>query len=131
MAKRGVGRPEAIDKDTLRELEGYFADGASDEMACFLANIAPSTLYLYQTKHPELIERKAWLKEQVRYQARKNIRDKIRGGDTETSKWLLERRDKEYKPKSDLTTDDKPIPLLAYVQNNHLIDQITQPEEKD
>jgi hypothetical protein len=113
-----VGRPTVMDENTLQILEGYFADGASDELACFLAKISTSTLYNYQNEHPEFLDRKNYLKEQVRFQARKNIRKKIESEDIETSKWYLERKDKEFKQKSDITTDDKPIAILQNVSTD-------------
>jgi hypothetical protein len=108
-----VGRPRAIDENTLPILEGAFADGATDKEACFIANIGESTLYKYQTENPEFIERKAMLKDMTKYQARKNVREAIISNDKDMSKWFLERRDKEYKPKSDLTTDDKPLQIYG------------------
>ncbi len=106
------GRPTVMDENTLQLLEGYFADGASDKLACFLANISESTLYNYQNDNPEFLERKEFLKDQVKFQARKNIREKIKAEDIDVSKWYLERRDKSFKPKSDITTDDEPLPIL-------------------
>jgi hypothetical protein len=108
-----IGRPTVFDELTLQKLEGAFADGASDKLACFLAEISESSLYNYQNEHPEFLDRKKYLKDQTRFQARKNVRKKVEDGDIDTSKWLLERRDKEFKPKSDLTTDDKPIPMYG------------------
>lgn len=108
-----IGRPTVFDEMTLQKLEGAFVDGASDELACFLAEISESSLYNYQKEHPEFLERKKYLKEQTKFQARKNIREAVKEGDLETTKWFLERKDKEYKPKSDVTTDDKPIPIYG------------------
>jgi len=86
------GRPTVIDENAIRILEGAFADGASDEMACFLANVSTTAFYQYQKKNPKFKERKAFLKEQVKYQAKKNIRDAIAAGDIHQSNWYLERK---------------------------------------
>lgn len=102
-----IGRPPAMDEDTLRILEGAFADGATDELACFLAQISPSTLYLYQSEHPEFSERKKYLKDQTKFQAKKNIRNAIENGDLDTSKWYAERKMKdEFSQRQEMTGAD-------------------------
>lgn len=109
------GRPKIIDETTLKVLEDAFSNGASDIEACFLADISNQTLYNYQKENPEYLERKRALKDMIKYQAKvkvKNSIDKELGCDT--AKWYLERRDKEFKPKSDLTTDNQPLPLAGF-----------------
>lgn len=90
-----TGRPTVMYEMTLYKLEGAFADGASDELACFLANISPATLYNYQKEHPEFLERKKFLKDQTKFQAKKNIREAIAKGDLNMSTWYAERKIKE------------------------------------
>lgn len=130
----GPGRPTVMDENTLRILEGAFADGASDKLACFLANIAESTLYKYQVDNPGFLERKEYLKDQVKFQAKKVLREAINSGDKETAKWYLERRDKEFKQKADLTTNDKDIPSpiiqIDALQPNNSNKQNTSTEEE-
>lgn len=104
--------------ETVKVLEEAFSNGASDLQACFIANISKQTLYNYQEIHPEFVDRKEALKDMIKYQAKSKIRRAIEMGDDvkealETSKWYLERKDKEFKPKSDVTTDDKPIAILT------------------
>ena len=58
----------------------------------------------------------------------------IENGKAETAKWYLERRDKDFKPKNDLTSDDKalPTPLLAYeVLNNQCDKKDNEPNEEN
>ena len=102
-----VGRPTVFTDDTLKILEGAFADGATDEFACFLAQISPASLYNYQNENPEFLERKKYLKDQTKFQAKKNIRKAIESGDLETSKWYAERKIKEeFSPRQEMTGKD-------------------------
>jgi hypothetical protein len=97
-------------------LEDAFSNGASDVEACFLANISHQTLYNYQAEHPEFVERKEGLKDMIKFAAKQKVKRAIETEQTpETSKWYLERKDKEFKSKTDITTDDKPIPIYGGV----------------
>lgn len=103
-----------MDENTVKILEDAFSVGASDIEACFLANISKQTLYNYQKKNPSFVDRKMALKNMPKYKAKKNIVREIEKGDKETSKWYLERKDREFKNKTDITTDDESInPLLV------------------
>lgn len=90
-----VGRPPSITKDVLQKLEEAFSNGATDTEACFIAGIAPATLYSYQVENPEFTERKAALKEMIKYQAKVVLKEKIVAKDAETAKWYLERKGKD------------------------------------
>lgn len=91
-----VGRKPSIDESTLKQLEGAFANGATDVEACFLAKISHQTLYNYQKEYPEFIERKEGLKNMIKYIAKQKVKQTI---ETElgcdTSKWYLERKGKD------------------------------------
>lgn len=109
MAENNVGRPHSIDELTLKKLEDAFSNGATDREACFLANISQQTLYNYQKEHPEFIERKQALKDMPKYKAKQVVVKAIQEGDKQQANWYLDRRDKDFKPKQDITTDDKPL----------------------
>lgn len=113
-----TGRPTVMDKLTLQKLEEAYSNDATDVQACFLANIAPATLYNYQKEHPEFIERKHALKDMTAYQAKIVVRESIVNNDKETSKWYLEKKEKSFKPKQDITSDDKPLPLLYGISSD-------------
>ena len=105
------GRPTVFDETTLQKLEIAFSNDATDEQACFIANISPSSLYNYQKKNPEFLERKKALKSMVSYQAKANIRNAVFGDDIkeklETSKWLLPKKEKkEYSDRIEHTGED-------------------------
>jgi ACT domain-containing protein len=88
------GRPTVMTPETIDKLEEAFSNGATDQEAIFLANISKSTFYDYCQANPEFSERTDALKEMVKYQARKNVVEKIREGDIAQSNWYLERKAK-------------------------------------
>ncbi len=90
------GRPEKIDATVLQKLEDAFSNGFPDREACLYAGIAPGTLYNYQLKHPEFIERKEALKLTPNLKARRAIVDAL-GDPNHAWKWL-EKKDPELKP---------------------------------
>ena len=98
--KSNAGAPPKMTEATLKILNDAFLVGASDERACFKAEIHPSTLYNYQHKHPEFIEYKKALKEDLRFRARINISKDVDSGNVDTSKYVLDRTDPDFKPKN-------------------------------
>ena len=46
-----VGRPTVMTDEVIRILEEAFSNDATDEQACFLANISPSSLYKFQEEN--------------------------------------------------------------------------------
>lgn len=111
----GVGQPTKMTEATLKLLDECFANGATDIQACFIANISTQTLYNYQHEHPEYVERKQALKDMISYQAKIKVKSAIDNEDKpDTAKWYLERKDKEFKNKQDLTSNDEQLqPVLV------------------
>jgi hypothetical protein len=72
-----MGRPTAFTKEVLQKLEYAFSIDSTDEEACFYANIAPSSLYNYQSSHPEFLERKQALRQRPVFVAREEVRVRI------------------------------------------------------
>lgn len=68
-----IGRPTVMTENVVNKLEEVFAIGGTDAEACFYANISKQTLYDYQEKHPEFIDRKEALKEKPFLKARQTI----------------------------------------------------------
>lgn len=106
-----AGRPKVMKESVLQKLEEAFSNGASDKEAIFIAGISSATFYSYCQAHPEFLERKEQLKDMIKYQARKNIKNKIFDGDLDTSRWYSERKMKEeFSTRSELTgSEGKPI----------------------
>ena len=101
-----VGRPTVMTEEVLQKLEYAFMRGLSDVEACLYANIATSTLYNYCNDNPDFMERKEELKKHPTAQAKLNVTEAIENGDTDISKWYLERRAKdEFSTKQEISAD--------------------------
>ena len=113
--KSKAGRPAIVDEIVLQKLEEAFSIGATDIEACGRAGISTSTLYNYQEAHPEFLERKNYLKDMPKYQARYNIVEAIKEGDKDMSKWYAERKVKEEFSTRQETTGKDGEPLSAAI----------------
>lgn len=115
-----VGRPTVMDELTLKKLDECFANGGTDIQACFIANISTQTLYNYQHEHPEYIERKQALKDMIAYQAKLKIKHDLETElGSKTAQWYLERKDKDFKQKTDITSNDESLqPVLVKFIND-------------
>ena len=104
---KSVGRPTVMTTVTVNKLEQGFINGLSDVQACRYAGISRTTLFNYQEENPEFINRKEGLREDVKMHAKLNIAKKVMGtgkgdGDIDTSKYVLDRTDPDFKPKNKL-----------------------------
>jgi hypothetical protein len=75
--KHNGGRPTKMTTDIVKKLEDAFCVGATDAMACFYAGISRQTLYNYQEKHPDFVDRKEALKKWMDMRALMNIRNRL------------------------------------------------------
>ena len=105
-----VGRPTIITQDVLNKLEEVFALGGTDKEACLYANISHQTLYNYQDKNPEFVERKEALKETPLLKARRTV-EKSLENDVNSAWKYVERKDKELHPqqKVDVTSNGETV----------------------
>lgn len=114
--KNPVGRPTKLNSLTVKKLEEAFALGCTDEEACFYADISKVTLYKYQDKHPEFINRKEALKLRPVLQARQNVVQNLKT-DVKNAQWYLERKTKEFKQRHDVTSDDEKLEGLVIIKD--------------
>lgn len=114
-----AGRPTIMTPETVKILEDAFSVGATDLEACFLANISKQTLYTYQDKYPEFVDRKEALKNMPKYKAKKVVAGKIEEGDEKVAQWYLERKGKDdgfsSKQEIDHTSKGEQITGFNYV----------------
>ena len=108
------GRPSVMTEKVIAELKGAFAVGATDSQACFYAEIDESTFYRYCEKTEGFREEMNRLKEKPILKAKTNIVTKLLGGDTEVSKWYLERRARaEFATRQEIgNSDGVPFQLI-------------------
>ena len=102
MTKSNVGRKTVMTPETLRKLEEAFKLGCTDEEACLNADIAMSTLYLYQSENSKYVERKKLLKKTPTFRARKCVVRDLESNSTIAIKYLERKEKKEFSPKSEL-----------------------------
>ena len=107
-------RPTVMTPEVIAKLEEAFSWGCTDIEACLWADIAEKTLYLYQEKHPEFIQRKNALKETPVLLARKSVVMKL-GRDPRLSMDYLSRKRKDEfstKTEQDLRVKELPKPIM-------------------
>ena len=114
-----VGRPTVMTKETLNKLEEIFALGGTDLEACFYAGISRQTLYDYQEKNPEFIDRKEGLKSKPILKARMTIVDSL--DDPKNSQWYLERKSKDEFSTKQIIDDNR---------NDNTIEELKKLNEK-
>ena len=103
--KSNAGRKSIIDELTLKKLEEGFSMGLTDTEASLYANISSRTLYNYQEKFPEFVQRKEQLKDNTKMHAKVNVHKAIKKGDEFNSRWYLEKKDDSFNPKSKVDQD--------------------------
>ncbi len=97
----------------MKQLKESFRDGLNNGDACLDANISEKTFYTVMGKNPNLKRYFELLQKNISKIARQNIATKIKKNDTELSKWYLERKDKSFKQKTDITSDDQKIGITV------------------
>ena len=106
--KKTAGRPTVMTQDVVSKLEEAWSMGCSDLEACLFADISKQTLYDYQAKFPEFVDRKERLKESLVLKARAVIANSLNNKDENTAKWYLERKKKdEFSTKVENETEIK------------------------
>lgn len=109
-----VGRPTVMTELTLSKLEEAFSVGATDLEACFFANISKDSLYRYQKENPEFSERKEALKNNLKFQTKKNIAKFLQEGDKDMTKWYGEKKmSDEFKNKREVDINLKKLEEMS------------------
>lgn len=86
--------------ETLRKLEDAFCYGMTNREACFVTGISESLFYEVCSNNRQLSERFKLLQDSPRIQALRNVVDEINKGDVKLSQWYLERRDRDFNPRT-------------------------------
>lgn len=123
-----VGRPTVMTQETVNKLEEVFAIGGTDEEACFYANISRQTLYDYQSKHPEYIDRKEQLKQKPFLKARQTIVKSL-----ETPQYAFEymkrKKKDEFSERQEYTgKDGEPIAKSPMFEDKVIMDKVNELE---
>lgn len=111
-----MARPTVMTPEVIARLEEAFAWGCTDREACLWADIAVSTLQLYQDRKPEFIERKEMLKDTPIRLARESVVGGIKKDPDLALKFLERKKKDEFSLRSELTGKDGkdlPTPILG------------------
>jgi len=124
-----IGRPEIIEGPILQKLVDAFSLGCTDEEACIYVDISMATLYNYQERHPEFVERKKLLKQRPFLKARNTVVKAL--DEPDHAEWYLERKGRDEfgaKTKIDYTQTDATSGTNAEIVKNALL--AMPPEER-
>lgn len=109
-----MARPTVMTKEIIDKLEYAFSLGCSDNEACLHAGIAPKTLYNYQEKNPEFLQRKQLLKDSPIFLARQSVLKGLKNDPDLALKFLERRKKDEFSVKSETDINVRmPKPLLG------------------
>lgn len=97
------GRPTIVTDEVILKLEEAFALGCTDLEACFFAKISKSTLYNYQDKNPEFLERKEALKESPVLLARQSVIKEMQTDGNLALKFLERKKKDEFGVRTELS----------------------------
>lgn len=107
-------RPSVMTKRVLDKLEEAFSLGCTDLEATLYANISPATLYNYQEKNKEFLERKMQLKETPILKARASVIKSLQDNPELALKFLERRKKDEFSLKYDFEHSLRTIsPILG------------------
>ncbi|WP_299081645.1 hypothetical protein [uncultured Paraglaciecola sp.] len=108
MAKSNAGRPTVMTDEVVAKLEEGFELGFNKTEACLHAGIARSVLYDYIDATKGYSDRIDVLRTRPSMKAKRVISGAMDQGDAQTARWLLEKTNKDYNPKTQLdhTTSD-------------------------
>lgn len=96
-----MARPTKMTAKVIAKLEEAFAFGCTDLEATLYANIAPATLYNYQEKNKEFLERKVQLKETPILKARASVIKSFENNPELAMKFLERRKKDEFSLRRD------------------------------
>lgn len=102
------GRPTVMTEEIVAKLEYGFMKGLNVTECCHYADISRSAFYDYLEIHPEFSDRIEELKSNPSTRAKLNVVEAIENGDTDLSKWWLERKNRdEFSTKQEVSADVK------------------------
>lgn len=107
-----IGRPTVMTPEVLEKLNTAYSNGAGDKLAARIAGVSYDALNDYCNKNPKFYAYKEKLKATPSLKALNNINKALVDGDIETSKWYLERAEKDAFGKQTQITGKDGDPLI-------------------
>ena len=110
------GRPSEMTDEKVKKLEEIFALDGTIEEACFYTDISKTTYYNWLDKNPKLVNRFAELRLSPVLKARRTVVNDLKNYQNAMD-YLKRQRKKELGDTIDVTSGNKPIPLLTGINN--------------
>lgn len=101
--------------ETIHKLEEAFAIDATVEEACYYANIAPSTYYLWVSENEELLENFNRLRNKPILLARQTVVKKITESYSNAMDYLKRKKKQEFGDNLDMTSGGDKILGINYI----------------
>lgn len=89
------GRPTVMTDAIVSKIEYGFMKGLNVTECCHYADISRNCFYEYLEKNPDFKDRIEELKSNPSTKAKLNVVEAIENGDTDLSKWWLERKNRD------------------------------------
>lgn len=100
------GRPTVMTEALVNKMEYGFMKGLNITECCHYADISRQTFYNYVENNPDFMDRIEELRSNPSTTAKLNVVEAIEKGDTDLSKWWLERKNKdEFSLKQEVSAD--------------------------
>jgi hypothetical protein len=96
----GPGQPTKFTEVAHQSIRNAAAIGANIKETCLLLGISLQTYYNWKENEPAFFEEIELQKQRMPLKAKQNIAAKIEAGDIDLSRWLLEKKDPEFRPTS-------------------------------
>lgn len=100
--------------EVLYKLDEAFLEGHTDNEACLIAGIAPSSLYRYIEKNPSYGDRKEILKQNPIIKARKTVNKAIETNADIALKFLERKKRDEFGIKTELDLTSQGSKIIAF-----------------
>lgn len=94
------GQPSKFTDEAKENIRKAAAVGANIKQTCYFLSISERTYQNWRTENPEFFLEMELVRERMPLKAKQNIASGLEKGDTELSKWILEKKDPEFKPTS-------------------------------
>lgn len=127
--KHAGGRPTKVTPETVKKLEEAFMMGCSDLEACLVADISKQTLYNYQAKNPEFVDRKEKLKENPTVIARKCVFGEISQSPDLALKYLERKKKGEFSLRTETAIEGK-LTIIEEMSDTQLDDALSEFDDK-
>lgn len=125
-----VENPNKLDEITVKKIEEALSMDCTIKEVCLYAGISKQTFYNWTESFPELKERFDLLRETPVLKARQTVVNSLTNPE-HAFKYLERKKKKEFGNNVDITSDNKPIPMLYALCNNDSHNENTPDDQED